>query len=167
MIPSAIHIENSLCRDCQICTLACSLIHDGSSHPALARLKIRKDMAAYRFEIVICRHCETPDCLPTCPSEALQLDECGVVRLIDENCQSCGLCAEACPYGAIFYHAASGRYLKCDLCAGRAEGPLCVELCPVEALTLDAKRRDALSPGGKAASSDSKCVAPGGERGNR
>jgi carbon-monoxide dehydrogenase iron sulfur subunit len=160
-----IHIENGLCRDCQICTLGCSLFHEGSSHPALARLQIHKDMAAYRFEIVLCRHCERPECLPACPSEALWLDERGVVRLLDENCQRCGLCAEACPHGAIFYQAAADRYFKCELCAGRAEGPLCVELCPVYALTLEEKRWDALSTGGKTAHFDSQQVTPCDEGG--
>jgi Fe-S-cluster-containing hydrogenase component 2 len=37
----------------------------------------------------------------------------------------------------LFYHEAYDRYLKCDLCAGRDGGPVCVAICPVGALTLE------------------------------
>ena len=59
----------------------------------------------------------------------------GVVIIDDDLCIQCGACADACPYGSIFYHAGEDRYLKCDLCASRREGPLCVQVCPVGALT--------------------------------
>jgi Fe-S-cluster-containing hydrogenase component 2 len=137
MIPdSRIHVETHLCRDCQACTLACSLYHEGECNLGLARLRVAKDMARYEFAITICQHCQEPDCLPACPSDALVLDERGVVIMLDEACDRCGLCASSCPYDAIFYYEPHDRYLKCDMCAGRDEGPLCVELCPVGALTL-------------------------------
>ena len=60
----------------------------------------------------------------------------GMVIILDDVCDRCGACAADCPYDAIFYNEAQDRYIKCELCAGREEGPLCVELCPVEALTL-------------------------------
>jgi len=59
--------------------------------------------------------------------------EDGVVVIEEGECIQCGACLDACPYGSIVL--AGGRYLKCDLCRGRSVGPLCVELCPVEALT--------------------------------
>jgi electron transport protein HydN len=71
-----------------------------------------------------------------CPSGALVLDDRGVVILLDEVCDRCGACAADCPHDAIFYNELQDQYLKCDLCAGRERGPLCVELCPVQALTL-------------------------------
>jgi carbon-monoxide dehydrogenase iron sulfur subunit len=61
------------------------------------------------------------------------------VIILDEECNRCGACAASCTYDAIFYNEAQDRYIKCDLCAGREAGPLCVQLCPVEALTLVAK----------------------------
>ena len=115
--------DSSLCRDCQACTLACSLSHEGKCNLGLARLSIAKDMARYEFAIVICQHCEDPECLDACPADAMHLDERGVVILDDEACIRCGSCADACPYGAIPNHKGADRYLKCDLCAGRAEGP--------------------------------------------
>jgi Fe-S-cluster-containing hydrogenase component 2 len=102
----------------------------------LARLVVTKDMARYEFDIVVCKHCDEPDCMLACPSEAMPLNDRGVVIILEEECDRCGACAVACPHDAIFYNELQDRYLKCDLCAGREQGPLCVELCPVQALTL-------------------------------
>ena len=131
-----IQVDARLCRDCQMCVLACSLHHEGECNLGLARLVVSKDMARYEFNIVICKHCDEPDCILACPSDAMVLDNRGVVIILDEECDRCGSCAASCPHDAIFYNEAADRYLKCDLCARREEGPLCVELCPVEALTL-------------------------------
>jgi Fe-S-cluster-containing dehydrogenase component len=131
-----VHVEAQLCRDCQACTLACSLFFEAECNLGLARLQVIKDMARYEFRVLICQHCDEPDCLAACPSGALVLDEHGVVVLLDDACNRCGVCASSCPYDAIIHYEPQDRYIKCDLCAGRAEGPLCVELCPVGALTL-------------------------------
>ena len=132
--PVVVHAE--LCRDCQACQLACSLHHEGQCHLGLARLQVHKRMADYTFVVTVCRHCEEPACLAACPAGAMTLDARGVVLLDDDACTRCGSCAAACPYEAIAYSEAVDRYLKCDLCAGRAEGPLCVAVCPAGALLL-------------------------------
>jgi carbon-monoxide dehydrogenase iron sulfur subunit len=97
---------------------------------------VTKDMARYEFSILICQHCDEPDCMLACPSDAMLLDDRGVVIILDDECNRCGSCAASCPHDAIFHNEVQDRYVKCDLCAGRADGPLCVQLCPVEALTL-------------------------------
>lgn len=125
-----------LCRDCQVCTLACSLWHEGSCGPSLARLQVTKDMARYTFDIRICQHCASPECIEACPAGAMSVDDRGVVIIHDDECTLCGACATICPYDAIIHHEAADRYFKCDLCSGRERGPLCVELCPVGALSL-------------------------------
>ena len=132
-------IDASLCRDCQACTLACSLFHQGECSPELARLRVKKDLAQGNVEIILCRQCDFPECTAACPNEAIRLDEAGRVILFEEECLQCGACAEACRYHAIFYNPKLGIYLKCDLCRLRAEGPACVGLCPVEALTQAAE----------------------------
>jgi len=126
------------CRECQACTLACSLYHEGECNLSLARLQVLKDMARYQFQILVCRHCESPDCMAACPSEAIQVNELGAAAIDDTLCSRCGACAAACPYGVLFYSETHDRYLKCDLCAGREGGPVCVAICPVGALTLEA-----------------------------
>jgi len=135
-----IEVEPRLCRDCQACALGCSLYHDSVCSPDRARLTVTKDMARYEFDIRICCQCETPECLAVCPVGAMALDDRSVVIMDGNVCIRCGACADACPFDAVFYHEASDRYLKCDLCAGRVEGPLCAQLCPVGALKLIEER---------------------------
>jgi Fe-S-cluster-containing hydrogenase component 2 len=131
--------NKKVCRDCQACVLGCSIYHEKESNVQLARLKIIKDMARYEFDISICKHCKNPKCMKECPSDAMYLDERGVVIIIDEKCTRCGACQENCPFDAIYYNSQKNQYIKCDLCVGRENGPLCVELCPVGALRLKQK----------------------------
>lgn len=128
--------DDSLCRDCQPCTLGCSLFHFQECNPTKARLQILKNMAEYKFNIIICRQCEDPECVAPCPNESIKIDDRGVIIIDQDECIRCGACADACPYHAIFYNKELDQYLKCDLCAGREGRPVCTEVCPVGALTL-------------------------------
>lgn len=116
--------------------MACSLYHEGECSLSLARLAVAKDMARYEFHITVCRHCDLPECVTACPVDAISLGDDGIAAIDDDACTRCGACADSCPYDAVFYNAAKDRYLKCDLCAGRERGALCVEVCPVGALVL-------------------------------
>jgi len=150
-----IQVDVDVCRGCEACALACSLVHEGVSNPLLSRVLVKKDMAHYRFNLVICEQCheegKTPECIQACPTEAIRLDERNVVMIYDDECLRCGACAEACPYHAIFFNQSTDQYYKCDLCAGlktadgKSSGPACVEICPVDALTL---RLEAIPQGG-------------------
>jgi len=113
--------------------LGCSLYHDGRSSLAASRIAVDKDFETSEITINVCRQCAEPACLAACPTGAIRWQE-RVVVIIEEECVQCGACLEACPYDSLFL--AGDRYLKCDLCLGRAEGPLCIELCPVDALAL-------------------------------
>lgn len=128
-------IDETACRGCEACLLACSLLHESESNPARARLQVNKDMARYTFTIVFCRDCVDAECQAACPSDAIQPDARGVLCIDDEACLQCGACAEACSYHAIFFQPASGRYVKCDRCSS-LESPACVTICPVGALSL-------------------------------
>lgn len=131
-----IQVEPQLCRGCEACLLACSLVHEGEANPSAARLVVRKDMTTYTFNIFICEQCADPECAEACPSGAIVIDAAGLVSIVDDDCLRCGACETACPHNAIFYHPKTGAYLKCDLCHNRPEGPACVQFCPVGALTL-------------------------------
>ena len=132
-----LEIEAGLCRDCEACVLACSLLHEGASNPELSRVKVFKDMESYRFTIHICQQCEDdPECIQACPNEAIWLNDEGIVVIDQEECIQCGACAEACPYSAIFFNQDAGLYYKCDLCASLERLPACAEICPVDALAI-------------------------------
>jgi carbon-monoxide dehydrogenase iron sulfur subunit len=131
-----IRVDAKKCRDCEACVMGCSLYHERECGIELARLKVEKDMQRYEFTIKLCKHCRRPKCLAACQDGAMYQDTNGVVHIIDEKCTRCGACRAACPFDAIHYHKNRNVYVKCDLCLGRKKGPLCVELCPVGALTI-------------------------------
>lgn len=143
-------VDAELCRDCEACALACSVIHEGEANPLFSRVLVKKDMENYKFSLVICQQCQTegeiPECVQACPIDAIRLDERGVVMIYQDECIQCAACAEACPYGAIFYNEKTNQYFKCDLCPEQKDGPACVEICPVGALTI---RLEAVPGGGK------------------
>jgi Fe-S-cluster-containing hydrogenase component 2 len=96
-----------------------------------------------------CLQCPTAECLYVCPVDATQVDPRTGARYIKEDvCVSCGRCADACPFPTtdeaeatnrlalgqrtrISYDPEKDTFAKCDLCYWRAEGPACVERCPV------------------------------------
>jgi carbon-monoxide dehydrogenase iron sulfur subunit len=76
----------------------------------------------------------------------------GITKIDPDKCIGCKECAMACPFGVIDMHYKTGKAFKCDLCEGRAEGPVCADWCPSGAITYDksviaikAKRREKLT----------------------
>ncbi|MBI4212711.1 MAG: 4Fe-4S binding protein [Chloroflexi bacterium] len=96
-----------------------------------------------------CLQCPTAECVHVCPVNAFRIEGRTGARYIDEDvCVSCGRCAEACPFPVtleeratnglklhqetrITYDPEADTFAKCDMCYWRAEGPACVESCPV------------------------------------
>jgi carbon-monoxide dehydrogenase iron sulfur subunit len=73
---------------------------------------------------------------------AMRKDEkTGYVTYDKEHCAHCFMCVMACPYGVLkpdeIYHY---EVMKCDMCVHRSEdgtgNPMCVEKCPMHAITL-------------------------------
>lgn len=89
------------------------------------------------FEIVngtiidkgLCKQCNPAYCIYSCPNQALFKNDLGIVVVDSVECNCCGICIDACPFGAIFGGITS--IIKCDLCNGQ---PQCVEACDQEAL---------------------------------
>ena len=119
----------------------CSLCHEGEQGQALSRGELLGDRLAAEFTFAVCRQCRSPKCYDACPfkDNALCIDEATGVKYINEaECDGCGECIEACPFGPprIKLHPEKNTAFMCDLCRGRAEGPACIEYCSFDALTL-------------------------------
>jgi Pyruvate/2-oxoacid:ferredoxin oxidoreductase delta subunit len=63
----------------------------------------RRDLASSSFvadvDEDICIGCE--ECINICKFEGIELNDKGVVRVIQENCLGCGICASVCPEDAL------------------------------------------------------------------
>ena len=137
--------EPNLCRGCGICELACSAYHEGECSSYLSRIHITPEDLDLNFPAVVCTQCNSPGCYFACPlkDEALCVDsETGARYINEDECTGCGECAEACPLPVSpIWQTSNGIYFKCDLCRGRKDGPICVEMCSRKALTFEARRK--------------------------
>jgi Fe-S-cluster-containing hydrogenase component 2 len=143
-----IQVDPEKCQACRECEMACSLAHEGECNPALARIRVVFDDYAIGLpDIRVCKQCDWPACYYACLGKwgdsAILIDARTGARYVDpDKCRGCGACARACPLTPerpVLHARKVGRksiYYKCDLCRDRAGGPLCVAICPGNALTF-------------------------------
>ncbi len=151
--------DEDKCVGCKACELACYFAHSriernagltvGTvSSPVMPRLFVTKD--GNKSMPVQCRHCEDAPCLNVCEYGAIERTEDGII-INTEKCSGCKECIMACPFGAIelypMYEDGDSidkldteevrmAAYKCDLCMDRPEGPMCVQVCPNQALRV-------------------------------
>jgi len=142
------------CTDCNVCEIACSLVHspDGELNPLLSRIRIghapavnsRKAVHDFGFASAICHHCgNPPPCAEVCPTDAFYYDPKTLAAVIDQDkCIQCMECVPACPFDVVFV-APHGELLKCDLCGGE---PACVKACATRPEMNNAGRQYTRAP---------------------
>ncbi len=152
--------DPTLCIGCMTCEVICGRWHREQGLSDVPRINIYYDDSVMLneevatkypgrglFTMATCRMCPKPDCTSACPYDALRIDKETGARYIDESrCTACGRCQKACPFqvkgtltrtnevtmlNRIYYDEERDVYVKCDLCRGREEGPICVERCPI------------------------------------
>jgi anaerobic carbon-monoxide dehydrogenase iron sulfur subunit len=127
-------IRPSLCVNCRICEMACSLAKTGMFNPVQSRIWIHQNEEGRDIPMT-CRHCLWPPCEKACPvvgEKAIYQDEqTGIVYISSENCLGCYDCVRACPFDAIRINAEEDQVFKCDLCGG---DPECAKWCPTESI---------------------------------
>ena len=138
----AIITDLNRCTGCLACTVACKAVNgvpvgdfwiktlrvgphpktDGAQFP---------DVEVY-FLPVQCQHCENPECVKVCPTEASHIREDGTIQVDKSKCIGCQFCAMACPYGVRYLNEEEGVVEKCTLCEqkiAQGELPQCVSQC--------------------------------------
>jgi protein NrfC len=139
-------VDEKRCQGCQACMVACSLVHEGQVIPSMARLQVVLDPFQAEQVVHYCHQCRRAPCARACPHEAIAwLAEGGHWVVHDDLCVRCGLCADACPFGALITALKSGRVVMCDTCH---EHPACVESCPTGALAWRAAKEGDGAPKG-------------------
>jgi anaerobic carbon-monoxide dehydrogenase iron sulfur subunit len=130
-MPKRLVVDVQKCTECRSCELKCSFVHFSLYNPNKSGIRIVSDWPALA-RARLCIQCEDPACLPSCPSDALVLNDAGVVKVIYENCTACGSCVDACPYDGIWMVPVADFTVKCDTCDGRF---LCIPDCFAGALS--------------------------------
>jgi anaerobic carbon-monoxide dehydrogenase iron sulfur subunit len=131
--------EPKFCRACRVCEVACSITREGLARPAVARIGItfNEFQGTAPLSVRLCAQCQVALCMDACRVGAMTRDlQTGAV-LITQACIGCMRCQKACPWGIPQRHPDRRVALKCDLCAGSAEGPACVRFCPLSGKALD------------------------------
>jgi carbon-monoxide dehydrogenase iron sulfur subunit len=127
--------DRSLCTGCHICEMVCSAVKEGVFDPRVSRIRVQDTADGGMAKSYTCVNCEgDPPCILACPRRGLSRDpETKAIRIPKEECNQCGRCVEACPYGAIVLVSGDKPPVVCDLCPDLDEPP-CVTFCPTGAL---------------------------------
>ena len=128
-----ISVDVDRCSGCRVCEMVCSFNHENAFRPSISRITVIKE-DSYGLDLpIVCWHCNPCYAMESCPEEALERNEEGLVLANEEKCVGCGKCLETCTAGAIKLHPERNFPLICNQCSGK---PLCVEKCPTKALTF-------------------------------
>lgn len=145
-----------VCIGCATCMAACYQSAYDRGKLAVPRLIVTRTSGGVMPNQ--CRQCDDSPCANVCPVGALRFGD-GMIESYEEICIGCKMCTLACPFGAIRAEAEimpSVDYaiipdynlgleseignksvaVKCDLCVGGDKGPMCVQVCPTNALVL-------------------------------
>lgn len=133
--------DSENCIGCRACEVACVMAHHNEQHVLSQREftpRITVVKEGSRHSAVTCHHCENAPCVQSCPNGAIARAS-DSVQVEQQKCIGCKACVVACPFGTLeIVVTASGEATaqKCDLCAGRPQGPACVENCPADVLAI-------------------------------
>jgi Fe-S-cluster-containing dehydrogenase component len=144
------------CVGCRRCELACTEFNDGKASPAMARIKIGRNLnfgpsgpygglrgrGNWGNGLIVqdlCKQCPHPvPCATACPNDAIVMSPSTKARIVDaDKCIGCKMCQRACPWGMMSFDSDTDKATKCFLCDGN---PKCVEACPSGALSYVAWR---------------------------
>ena len=144
MTQYAIVTDLNRCVGCLGCMVACKAVNSvpignywnkvlriGPNASIQGSQVADKDPYMY-FLPVQCQHCENPECVAVCPTEASHKLADGTVQIDKEKCIGCQFCVMACPYGVRYLNDEERVVEKCTLCDQRiAQGelPQCVAQC--------------------------------------
>jgi len=139
-------IDQERCFGCEACSIACKIENNTSDYGIKVETQggAVKDTPRGNFPNLtmdflpkLCNHCENPPCVDSCPEDALQKRDDGIVVLDRELCTGCQSCLTACPYNIIVFDDSNNLAEKCNFCIHRVDQglePFCVICCEGQAI---------------------------------
>ena len=82
-----------------------------------------------------------------------------IIKIDEEKCNGCGLCAQACHEGAIGMAAGKAKLLRDDYCDGLGD---CLPVCPTDAISFEEREAAAYDEAAVLASQEAKKPPLGG-----
>jgi Fe-S-cluster-containing dehydrogenase component len=136
-----LYIDYSKCIGCESCEAICKFLY------GVPRVQMSRTRDGRMFPLY-CHHCDRPMCAQGCPEGVIAKESSGVVSLDRSAGRDCvyEVCAESCPFEAVFPGGGGLPITKCDLCEERREKgmpPACVLICPCEAIFYVSKEEAA------------------------
>ena len=142
MTRNAIVTDLNRCVGCMACMVACKVANGvpvGSYWNKILRIGPSKkadykddhDVEMYYLSVQ-CQHCEDPECVKVCPTQASHKTENGTVQIDKSKCIGCQFCVMACPYNVRYLNESERVVEKCTMCDQiTAQGglPQCVAQC--------------------------------------
>lgn len=126
-------IDLDRCDQCDGCDVDCAYFY--RARPGEHGVHALRERATFQL---VCRRCEEPSCVDACPFDALERQADGALKRHNLRCVSCKLCAQACPFGTIYFDMVPFYETPCDYCLGaRDEAPPCVGSCRRGAITFE------------------------------
>jgi len=139
-------IDQERCIGCEACSIACKIENNASDHWIKVETQggADKDTPGGRYPDLtmdflpkLCNQCENPPCVESCPEDALQKRNDGIVILDQELCSGCQACLTACPYNVIIFDENNNVAEKCHFCVHRVDQglePFCLICCEGQAI---------------------------------
>lgn len=139
-------VDQSICVNCEACTLVCKDIYDTT--PSIFRTKIKTVETGDYPDVVkvfnkkACMHCEDAQCVASCPVKACHKNDDGLTVIDERTCIQCNYCVANCPFGTITYDRSKSLMEKCSLCDTRMEKglePFCSAVCGTHAIKFGSR----------------------------
>ncbi len=149
-------IDLSVCNGCYCCQIACKDEHVANDWSPYAKPQpdtgqfwiglteqVRGQVPKVKVSYIpkLCHHCDNAPCMEQCEVDAIEKRSDGMVLIQPDKCTGCKLCADSCPYDAIFFNESLNIAQKCTSCAHLRDSdpdewpvPRCVDQCPTDAL---------------------------------